>query len=188
MLVISRNDFKTLDCAAWALKKFTALHLATDLLDLLSVERVFALANFKTVVLRRIVAGSDLNAAVDIEMKQGKIEQWRRAHADIVDLQAGRDESGDHRLGIKIRCRPAVAPHSHTGAALIGDGRAMHLAEQQRELLVKIDFGQTANVIFAKHDRIHLFLSREFCRAKRAARTIASVILESSALSLPAIS
>src|SRR4249920_1312190 len=100
MLVIGRNDFKMLYRTARALANFTALHHAANLLNLLAVERVFAPTNFKAVVLWRIVAGGDLNTAVDIEMKQRKIEQRRRTHADIVNLQARRHKTGDHRFGI----------------------------------------------------------------------------------------
>ena len=43
-----------------------------DVLDLFAVERVFAQTNFKAIILRRIVARGNFNAAVDVEMKQAK--------------------------------------------------------------------------------------------------------------------
>ena len=64
--MIGRDDFETLHFTARELAKFAPGHHATDLLNLLAVERLFATTNFKAVVWRRIVAGSDLNSAVEI--------------------------------------------------------------------------------------------------------------------------
>jgi hypothetical protein len=87
------------------------------------------------------MAGGDLNSAVEIEMKQGKIEQRRRANADVVNLQARRHKPGDHRFGISIRGGTTVASHSDTSPAVVGDGRAVHFAEQQGKIFVEVDFG-----------------------------------------------
>ena len=175
-------------CAPSPFAEFATLHLAADLLNPLAVERVFALANFKAVVLRRIVAGGDLNAAVDIEMKQGKIEQRRRTNADDrkpagpptpcrqSPLRHKHPKSPGSRAPRSLACRPDRRWRCHAPCRAATQTPGQNRFRLGRECRIR------------ETRRVHLFLRPEFCRAKRAARRIASFMLVSSALSLPAIS
>ena len=60
--------------------------------------------------------------------------------------------------------------------------------EEPGKALVKVLFCQAPNIILAKDSWVHCSLPLFFCRANLAAKRIASFMLESSALSLPAMS
>ena len=87
MPMIRRDDFVALHFTAGFLFKLISFHLASDVLDLLAIQGFFANAEFEAVVFRWIVARRHFYPAVHIEMKQRKIEQRRRANADVVNLQ-----------------------------------------------------------------------------------------------------
>jgi hypothetical protein len=51
-----------------------ALHPSAEILNLCTVQRIPAQANFEAVVFGRVVACGDLDTAIKIEMKQRKIQ------------------------------------------------------------------------------------------------------------------
>ena len=186
--MVGRHDLVAFQPSARLLAEIVPFHPGADLLDLLAIKGVLAEANLEAVVFGWVMARGNLNPAVDIEMKQRKIEQRRGTNAVIVDMQTRRNHAVDNRLGIRIGGRAAVAPDSDPLAAPGCDGRAVHLAEQQRKLLVEIFFRQAADVVFAKDGRVHRCFRRERWRASRAAKRIASFMLVASALPVPAMS
>ena len=188
MLVIGGNDFVALDFAAGFFLELASFHLDADILNLLAIQGVFADTEFETVVLRRIVACRHFYPAIDVEMKQRKIEQRRGTNTDIVNLQPGRRQACDNGLCVRIGGRAAITPHRHPFAAPFGDDRAMHLAQEQREFFVEILFRQTPDVVLTKYRRIHFVLRFISRCANLAASRIASFMLDSSAFPLPAMS
>ena len=69
VLVVRRNDLVALQFTTGLLAKLPPLHSGANFLDLRPIKRVFAQAYLEPVVLRRIMARGDLDAAVHIEME-----------------------------------------------------------------------------------------------------------------------
>ena len=59
-----------------------------ELLNLLAVNRLGAERELEAVVLGRIVRAGDLDAADDVEMVERPVQQRRRHHADVDDVDA----------------------------------------------------------------------------------------------------
>src|SRR6185436_16149139 len=97
MLMIGRRDLVALRLPARFLAEVAPLHARANFLNLRAVKGVFAETNFKSVVIGWIVTRGHLDAAVEVQVKERKIEQRRRAYADVVDTQPRRDHTGDHR-------------------------------------------------------------------------------------------
>src|SRR5678816_1183669 len=102
MAVIGGNDLVALNFAVGLFLELASFHLDADILNLLAIQGVFANTEFETVVLRRIVACRYLYSAIDVEMKQRKIEQRRGTNTDIVDLQTRRRQACDNGLCIRL--------------------------------------------------------------------------------------
>ena len=101
-LVIRRHDFIALHLTARLFPILVSFHLGANFLDLLAVERVLAETDLKAVVFGRIVAGRDLNPAVDFEMEQRKIEQRAGTNADVVNVKSGASHAGNDRFGVRV--------------------------------------------------------------------------------------
>src|SRR5262247_24428 len=109
------------------------------------------------------MAGGDLHAAVEVEMKKREIKYRRWTNPDVIHLKAGGNESGDHGFRVTVRCGAAVASDRNPGAAPRAHERAVHLSQQTGEIRVEVHFGQAADIILTKDRRVHP-ASLKFCR------------------------
>src|SRR5262249_21682197 len=128
MPVIGGNDFITLNCAAGFFLKLAAFHFGADILNLLAIQGVLANTEFEAVILRRIVARRHFYPAIDVEMKQRKIEERPGTDTDIVNVEPGRCQACNDGLCVTIRGYTAIASHGDPPATSFGDDCAMHLA------------------------------------------------------------
>src|SRR5215471_11763810 len=133
------------------------------------------------------MAGGDLHAAVEVEMKKREIKYRRWTNPDVIHLKAGGEESGDHGFRVTVRCGAAVASDRNPGSPPRAHERAVHLSQQTGEIRVEVHFGQAADIIFTKDRRVHP-ASLKFCPHSFAAKRMAARMLELSAWFLPAIS
>ena len=134
------------------------------------------------------MAGRNFHPSIQIEMKKREIEQRGGTNTDVVDMQAGREETLNHRLCVAVGREAAIPSHGDASPTFIGDDRPMNLTEEPGKVPIKVLLRQTANVILAKDRWVHCFPYLLFCRANLAAKRIASFMLEPSALSFPAMS
>ena len=69
--------------------EFSCLCNLPDLLDLLTIDGGFAKAYLESVVLWRVVASCNLDAAVHIKIMKGEVKEGCGHHAQIQDINAG---------------------------------------------------------------------------------------------------
>ena len=72
---------------------------------------------FQSIPRRRIMAGGDLDAAGRLQSPHGQTDGRRRRDAEIVDLAAGRGQSGQYRMTQHDAAGPAIAADDDASAA-----------------------------------------------------------------------
>ena len=128
-----------------------------ELLDLRAEHRAALQQQLEAVVVGRVVAAGDLDAAVDVEIVGREIEHRRGAHADLHDVDPAFGQAADQRgfehpangCGRRGRRRSRRAPSS---CAKRGEGAAERIS---------VGFGQRvaddpADVIFAQDGGVEL--------------------------------
>ena len=120
--------------AAAALHVVIGFHAPTQSLDLLAVDRAAADDHLEAVVVLRVVAARDLDAARAAvrAARRGDVVQHRRRHrAEVDDVEPGRREAA-HERGGERRAREAAVAADRDGAIAGGQHLA---AEGTAELL-----------------------------------------------------
>ncbi len=141
------------------------LETATQILDLVAVHRLAAQAELEAVVVGRVVAAGDLDAAVEVPVEDREVDERRRHHAELDDAEPGRAKAVDQGGGVGVRGEPAVAPDAHAGRAVLERERPIGAPELPRELGVEIPLGDTADVVLAEDRRIQ-FNTSTWCRSR----------------------
>ena len=152
---ISLADVDFLDRAA-ALVPMAGSGALAELLDLRAEHRAALQQHLEAIVIGRVVAAGDLDAAVDVEIMSREIEHRRGAHANQHDVHAAFREAAD-QFGFE---------HAGVGAAVAADGDgarafAMGLGGEGPAERVSVGFGQRvaddpADVIFAQDIGVEL--------------------------------
>ena len=89
---------------------------AADVLQaVVAADRTRAFAHeLHAVVVRRIVAGGDHDAAVHLARERREVDDFGAAEADVVDVDAGVEQALLQRLAEQFAREPDVAAHDHT--------------------------------------------------------------------------
>ena len=137
-----------------------------QLLDLGAVDGALAADDLEAVVLRRIVAGGDHHAAVGAQVKDREVEPRRMDHADVDDVDPGRQQLALEG-GMDARRRdPAVPPQRDAAGARVGEVGAGRAAEVGHEVVGEVALGDATDVVLAKDSGVHghdwgLFLQQD---------------------------
>src|SRR5262249_34672489 len=86
---------------------------AAHVLDLVAVQRLAAEAELEAVVVGRVVAARDLDAAVEPPMEDREVHERRRDGPELDHVEPGRPEAADQRGRVRVRREPAVAADAH---------------------------------------------------------------------------
>src|SRR6185503_15195617 len=137
-----------------------------EVLDLVAVQRFASEAELEAVVVGRIVAAGDLDAAVEVPMEDREVDEGCGHDAELDDPEPGRAETVDQGGRICIRGEPAVASDAHAPRVALEGQRAEGPAERAGELRVEIPLGDATDVVFAKDRRVQ-FSTSTWCRSRR---------------------
>ncbi len=146
---VSGADVDFLD-AAVALVPVARCGALAELLDLRAEQRAALQQQLEPVIVGRVVAAGNLDAAVDVHLAGREIEHRRGAHSDHHDVEPACREPA-HQSGFEHpRVSPPVAPDRHPPRALAA--RLGRIGPAER---IGVGFGQRvaddpANVIFAQ--------------------------------------
>jgi hypothetical protein len=100
-LLVRGNDRSRLFLPLAGCKR-SLLDQLSQFLNLLPVDRDLVDTNLKAIIIAGIMTASDLYAAVQIVVVQGKVQEWRRARADINNIDARRTYPMPQRRGVRI--------------------------------------------------------------------------------------
>ena len=135
---------------------------AAELLDVFAEERLVLQHHLEAVVVGRVMAAGDHDAAVDLQRRLGVIEHRRRPQADPHHVDAALRQALDQRRFELDRGDATVAAHRHAGAAGAAHDRAEAAADRGRIRRAQGFADHPADVIFAQRggveDVAHGFL------------------------------
>ena len=150
------------------------------LLDVGAEKGVAAERHLEAVIVGRIVAAGDHDAAGDVELGGGEIEHRRRPEADLHHIHAAFGEAADQRGLHERRAFAAVAADRDARAAGAARERAEAAPERMGVVRPERFPDDPANVIFAKRGRVELVrhqclrLSSASSRSRAAFTLVAS--------------
>src|SRR5262249_43082737 len=140
---------------------------SAQVLDLLAVQRLLADADLEAVVVGRVVAAGHLDAAVQVPVEEGEVEQRRGADPDVEHPEPGRRDALGGRRPVAVGGEAAVGPEGHRVLARLDGEGAEHLPEATREVGVEVLLGDSADVVLAEDGGIQLNTST-WCRSRRS--------------------
>jgi len=106
--------------------------------------------HLEAVIVRRVVASGDLDAAVDVERRRCVIEHRAWPHADADDVEAAFGEAADQRVLEYMRMGAAVAADGDFACAFLGRERRIAAAEGISVRFVERVADDPADIVFAQ--------------------------------------
>ena len=134
---IRRQGVERRACAAmWGLRKLRALREAANVFEtVVDADGPRLLAHeFHAVVVGRVVAGGDHDAAVKAAVERGEVHAFRAADPDVVDIGAAVGQGTAHGVGESGAGEPDVAADHH---ALGREELGIAASDAVRNLIIK---------------------------------------------------
>ena len=126
--------------------------------------------DLETVVVRRIVAAGQGDAAAGAQPFAGEIHQRRRHHAEVGDVDAGAAQAVDQAVDQRRAGQAPVAADDDLAQAALLHQRPHGLADQPGDLRIEGLPDHAADVVGAEDRRIDLRVDRDWRRGRDRSR------------------